>query len=258
MTCLRLGRRIPFRRIELLIRQRCCSVLFLDFQPHGILGRYHVERMDAGERAPQRQKEESLYRTLCERAKEYNALSERIDQIGRLPNLAPAKFYTDEDFPLWMLSDMQCVGIREIPCDQIVGTNWANLPDELIHGPYPKHGKLRRLLAGYLNLNPEGRDTASEIPPFPLYHVLDFYFHNEGNHRLYASRLLGRPTVKVELWESNYLEMLRTASLHMDRASGFCRIEVPKKGGAVHTYDVSFSTLMRFSELQWHYTNSNC
>lgn len=222
-------------------------MLYLDFQPVGILGRYRVEQWDAGETADERMKEQELYRTLCERAEQYNALAERIDRMGRLPNLAPARFYTDDDFPLWNLSEMRYVGICELPCDQIAGTNWANMPDELIGGPYPKHAKTRRLLAGYLNLNEEGRDTASEIPPFPVYRVLDVYLNEEGNHRLYVSRLLGRPTVKVELYESNYLEMLRTARTYVYPT--FATVEIPRKGRFV-SFDVSHEKLKRFQELQ--------
>lgn len=183
-------------------------------------------------------KEEQKVQRLQELCEVFNEIAERINQNG-FPNLCP-KNHKDpyETYPLFHLAKCRHIGVMEVRCNAIVGGNWANRPEALQEG-YPKPRKLQDLLVGYLNLNEKLKDTKSLIPPIPVYKIMDDYFCEEGNHRLYATRLLGFKTIKAEVMEYDYISFLKETRLYRPAGSESSYIAKPAEGGHFSLHEIS-------------------
>lgn len=228
-----------------------CVMLFVhwDFKGDSVLGRCIVERdIEPYESDSMRAKENVVFERLAVASTSYNAIAEKLEHDG-FPDLCPPNWKTDDDYPLWQLADQKNIGIRDIPCNEILGFNWANTPKHLIDGHYPKEHKVRLILAGYLNLNDDGEDTASKMEPIDAYHVMGTYFIGEGNHRLYVSRLLNRPTIRANVFEVDYEGLLRKSIPY--RQDNWLNIGIEKPGSESYLlHDVSKKAFQRYLELR--------
>lgn len=166
----------------------------------------------------------------------YNRIAARIDREG-FPDLSPADYKISQDeYPWHHLAEYSYQGITDLDCNLIVGDNWCNIPKELVSGSYPKPRKVASILRGYLNLNEESKNTKKTMAPIPVEKILDHYFCGEGNHRLYVARLLGLKTVKVEIWEYNYLSLLKKCKII---ESPYLCLGIQKEQGLYTLYDIS-------------------
>lgn len=218
----------------------------LDFANGSLLGRYSVEyEPDASDWRTVTKEEIDKLRVAAEK---YNSLAKKIERDG-FPDLSPLNYKTYEDFPLWQLAEQRELGVRNVPCDEILGVGWANTPRHLMSGNYPKPRKVRELLAAYLNLNEDGKDTAVEIEPIEIYRVMGICLTDDGNHRLYVSRLLGRPTIRAVVWEVDYEDFLKR-SLPFKRGT-WLQIGHKKEGTDFYTlYEVSEKAYQRYLQLK--------
>lgn len=147
---------------------------------------------------------------LCE---VFNGIVKKIKENG-FSELCPQEYKDPiESYPFYYFAKQKEINnIVDIECSRIVGANWANQPKEL-RGNYPKPTKLWNLLIAYLNLNEDLKNSKDRIPPIPVYKIMDDYFCDEGNHRLYAARLLGFKTIKAKVFEYDYLTFLEESSI---------------------------------------------
>ena len=178
----------------------------------------------------QQQEEEQVVNRLKELCEVFNSITEQINQNG-FPDLCPSNYkYPEKEYPLYCLAPEKNIGIIEIECDKIIGGNWANIPFAEINGGYPKPRKFVDLLRGYLNLNDQLKNTRDSIPPIPVYKIFDDYFCDEGNHRLYVSRLLKFETIKAEVLEFDYFTFLQNSYLHTTSLLTYLAYPVGEKG----------------------------
>lgn len=188
----------------------------IDYSKYKPLGKCEViyEEEEEGEISQEeKEKERNWLNHLRQNAETYNRISRQIAENG-FPDLHPDNYKNSYDFyPLFTFAPVTYLGILDIPCDKIVGNNWANIPLKEVGGGYPKPGKLQTILMGYLNLNTKMENTKDTMKPIPVHKIFDEYFCDEGNHRLYAARLLGLPTIRAEVYEVDYVSLLKRTKL---------------------------------------------
>ena len=142
---------------------------------------------------------------------------EMLDKIsnwqeeGTYPEIDCNKFVDfDKEFPCFQMAKSSVKTEQTIRLSDIWGSNWAFQKKE-DRGRYPSTTKLKWLLSGYTNFQNES--WRSPIPPVPVYRVLGGYYLDEGNHRLYLSKLLGRETILADVYEFDYEELLLGSKL---------------------------------------------
>lgn len=138
----------------------------------------------------------------------YNLLHQKA-RDRELPLLLPPVTHNSyRRWPMWTLADREEQLIRRVMLDKIVGDNWANDQDR---EGYPKINKLATILAGMLWRMPAW--GSKSIPPVPLILINGEYYAQEGNHRIYAARLLNRVTIKARVRNIKYNKMLSRSEL---------------------------------------------
>lgn len=144
----------------------------------------------------------------------YWEMSEKIaiwQETESFPEIDCHKFIDfDTEFPCFQMAKSSEKKGQTIRLSDIWGSNWAFQKKE-DRGRYPSATKLKWLLSGYTNYRNES--WPSPIPPVPVYKVLGGYYLDEGNHRLYLSKLLGRATILADVYEFDYEEFLKVAFL---------------------------------------------
>jgi hypothetical protein len=200
----------------------------------------------------EQQEEEQIVRRLKELCEVFNSITEQINQNG-FPDLCPVNYkYPEREYPLYSLAPQKDIGIIEIECDKIIGGNWANMPFAEIKGDYPKPRKFVDLLKGYLNLNDQLKNTRDSIPPIPVYKIFDDYFCDEGNHRLYVSRLLKFETIKAEVLEFDYLAFLQNSYLHETSMQTYIAYPV-KENGYAQLNEININEVHQYKKLKEKY-----
>lgn len=115
-------------------------------------------------------------------------------------------------YPLFVLAPYTIKEKRKIPISKIYGNNWA-FQDKQNRGSYPYSNKLKSLFDGYTkrknNLFYKGRT----IPPVPVVKIFGKYYLEEGNHRLYLSKLLNRKLILADVMEYDYEYFLKNSYL---------------------------------------------
>lgn len=155
--------------------------------------------------------------------KNYNEIKLFIDKCRDL-NDFPA-FDTDKyvdfylEFPLYSIAPYVIKRNCMIAIDKIYGNNWAFEPKEK-RGSYPRYSKLDSLLRGYTR-TANTYFKNKNIPPVPLVKILGNYYLDEGNHRLYMSKLLGRKTLLADVIDVDYKYFLQNSYLK-EFPYGFC------------------------------------
>ena len=191
----------------------------------------------------------SRLQELCE---VFNALTEKINQDG-FPDLCPADYKIPEkSYPLYTLAPHRRLGVMEVECQKIIGGNWANLPHSA-NPNYPKPRKVTDLLTGYLNLNDDFKDTRSQIPPIPVFKIFDDYFCDEGNHRLYVSRLLQFKSIKAEVIEIDYLSFLKNSFQYKDTVFSGSYIAYAKEEPNHQLFEVTEEEINQYKKLKEQY-----
>lgn len=115
-------------------------------------------------------------------------------------------------FPLFQFSKITVLKNIHVPVEAIYGDNWA-FQSKGERGHYPSATKLRSLLSGYTNVSNDY--WTKEIPPVPIHKIFDKYYLDEGNHRLYLSKLLGRDTLLSDVYEYDYASLAKTSKLEV-------------------------------------------
>jgi hypothetical protein len=186
---------------------------------------------------------------LCE---VFNGVTKDINKNG-FPDLCPPNYKNSQGtYPFYYYAKTKELGIIDVPCDKIAGDNWANLPKEM-RDHYPKPRKFRDLLVGYLNLNEELKHTKESIPPIKVSKVMDDYFCDEGNHRLYVSRLLGFETIKAEVVEYDYLTLLKESYEYTSSPLEYYLALPDGENDHVHLYEATEEDMVRYYELKKQY-----
>lgn len=106
-------------------------------------------------------------------------------------------------YPLFYLAPHTILH-KQVSILQIYGNNWVFEAKET-RGAYPRLHKLDRIIRGFCQ--------KKEIPPIPLAGIMGFYYLEEGNHRLYASKWLGKSVIEAEVVAYNYPAFLRRLRL---------------------------------------------
>lgn len=188
-------------------------MFYIEWIPNGIIGKYKL----VYEKEDYLTQEEIEYENKCvgklkKQIGIYNRISEEINKNG-FPNLSPSNYKNPTiEYPCFVFAPSINLGIQEVPVYKIIGSNWANLPKTQAPN-YPKPRKVREILKGYLNINEKLKNTADNMKPIPVYKIFDEYFCDEGNHRLYVSRLLKKSTIKAEVVEFDYKNFLLNSNL---------------------------------------------
>ncbi len=140
-------------------------------------------------------------------------------------------------------------GIQDINVNDILGDGWANGEEKDCYPPgYPKVRKVAEILSGILWGSNYGR---GEIPPITVFRINGEHYSQEGNHRLYCTRLLGQETIKARVIEVKYKEMLRSARLIKDRVMfWYCLGISCDDGKSYYLYDLNDFEEQRLIELQ--------
>lgn len=114
-------------------------------------------------------------------------------------------------YPMFTYAPYEIKNNRRIPIDKIYGDNWA-FQNKENRGSYPYSNKLDSLFRGYTRKNNSwGIYANKKIPPVPVVKIFDDYFLDEGNHRLYLSKLLGRKTIVADVVEYDYEYFLKNS-----------------------------------------------
>lgn len=199
----------------------------------------------------EQQEEERVVSRLKELCEVFNSITGQINKNG-FPDLCPTNYkYSEREYPLYCLVPQKNLGIFDIECDKIIGGNWANMPLAEVSG-YPKPRKFTDLLMGYLNLNDHLRNTRDNIPPIPIYKIFDEYFCDEGNHRLYVSRILKFKTIKAEVLEFDYLAFLQNSYLHTTPLQDYIAYPISEDRYA-SLNDVSADEIQQYIKLKEKY-----
>ena len=113
-------------------------------------------------------------------------------------------------FPLFQFAKITVLKNVMVPIDDIYGDNWA-FQNKNERGRYPSATKLRSLLSGYTKVNNDYWEK--EIPPVPIHKIFDKYYLDEGNHRLYLSKLLGMNTLLSDVYDYDYKSLVQSSKL---------------------------------------------
>lgn len=180
----------------------------------------------------------------------FNQFVEDINKNG-FPDLCPINWkHPTKEYPLHYFAPQKELGTIKIECDKIVGGNWANMPPGM-RGNYPKPRKFWNLLAGYLNLNDTIHNTRDKIPAIPVYKIMDDYFCDEGNHRLYVSRILGFKTIKAEVVEIDYYTFLKNSYVYKDTVFSERYIAYPdNRTGRIQLYEIDEDEIQQYQKLK--------
>lgn len=131
---------------------------------------------------------------------------------NKFPELDTDKYVAFYDkYPLFMFAPRKLLEAQELNLCDIKGDNWAFEKKET-RGSYPKTTKLLDLLGGYVN----GDYPATEpggVPPIEVVKINGEYFLQEGNHRLYLSKVLGREKILADVSEYDYSYLLKHSYL---------------------------------------------
>lgn len=116
-------------------------------------------------------------------------------------------------YPLFVFAPYTIKEKIRIPIGKIYGDNWA-FQSKRDRGSYPYSNKLDSLFKGYT-----GRKSyiykKNSVPPVPVAKILDNYYLEEGNHRLYISKLLNRKTIIADVIEYDYKYLLKNSHLEL-------------------------------------------
>ena len=147
--------------------------------------------------------------------KYFEALIEKYFQTHSFPTFDTDKrIEFHKEYPLFMFAPQTIKYQEMVDISNICGDNWAFDTIEM-RGSYPQYSKLVSLLCGFTSTNNYYYQN-KQIPPIPLVKIMGSYYMEEGNHRLYLSKMMGRRTIRADVVDVNYEDFLKDSFIKQD------------------------------------------
>lgn len=125
-------------------------------------------------------------------------------QSNGFPTFNPMKHLNPyQSFPCFYLAP-EVVKVEEVRLETLHGDNWAFDSVET-RGNYPRIHKLESILKGLT-------EEPSPLPPIDVFCIYGNYILTEGNHRYYASMMMGMKTILAKVCYYDYEHLIRNVT----------------------------------------------